>query len=78
MLGGHVVGITCCPEVCLAGELGMNFAAVALPINIAAGIEDKITIVEDNIDEVRENMTKLMLDVLRSTIDDECTPPVML
>ena len=78
MLGGHVVGMTCCPEVYLAGELGMNFAAVALPINLAAGIEDKITLVEDNIDEVRENMTKLMLDVLRSTIDDECTPPVML
>jgi 5'-methylthioadenosine phosphorylase len=78
MLGGHVVGMTCCPEVYLAGELGMNFAAVALPINLAAGLEDKITLVEDNIVEVRENMTNLMLDVLRHTIDEDCTPPAML
>jgi len=78
MLGGHVVGMTCCPEVYLAGELGMNFAAVALPINLAAGLEEKITLVEDNIDQVRENMINLMLDVLRSTSDDECTPPILL
>ena len=78
MLGGHVVGMTCCPEVYLAGELGMNFAAVALPINLAAGLEDKITLVEDNIDEVRKNMINLMLDVLRSTNDEECTPPILL
>ena len=78
MLGGHVVGMTCCPEVYLAAELGMNFAAVALPINLAAGLEDKITLVADNIVEVRENMTNLMLDVLRHTVDEDCTPPVML
>jgi 5'-methylthioadenosine phosphorylase len=78
ILGGHVVGMTCCPEVYLAGELGMNFAAVALPINLAAGLEEKITLVEDNIDEVRQKMIKLMLDVLRNTSDDECTPPIML
>jgi purine nucleoside phosphorylase len=70
--------MTCCPEVYLAGELGMNFAAVALPINLAAGLEDKITLVEDNIDEVRKNMINLMLDVLRSTNDEECTPPILL
>ncbi|MBT3734411.1 MAG: hypothetical protein HOG25_07135 [Gammaproteobacteria bacterium] len=56
----------------------MNFAAVALPINLAAGLEDKITLVEDNIDEVRKNMINLMLDVLRSTNDEECTPPILL
>lgn len=78
MLGGHVVGMTCCPEVVLAGELGMNFAAVALPINLAAGLEDKINIVEDNIDVVREKMIKLMLDVLKNTTDDECVPPKLL
>jgi 5'-methylthioadenosine phosphorylase len=78
MLGGHVVGMTCCPEVYLAGELGMNFAAVALPINLAAGLEENITLVEDNIGEVRENMIKLMLDVLRTTSDDDCTPPLLL
>lgn len=78
MLGGHVVGMTCCPEVFLAAELGMNFAAVALPINLAAGLEEKITIVEDNIDQVRTNMVMLMLDVLKNTTDDQCETPKLL
>ena len=78
ILGGHVVGMTCCPEVYLAGELGISFAALALPINLAAGLEEKITLAEGNIDEVRENMINLMVDVLQSTNDDECTPPILL
>lgn len=77
-LGGHVVGMTCCPEVYLAGELGMNFAAVALPINLAAGLEDKITLINDNIDQVRISMINLMIEVLQTTHDDACTPPVLL
>ena len=78
MLGGDVVGMTACPEIFLAGELGMSFAAVALPINLAAGLEEKITIVEDNVEDVRNNMINLMLDVLKSTSDDECHIPKLL
>ncbi len=78
MLGGDVVGMTGCPEVYLAAELGMSFAAVALPINLAAGLEENITIATGNIDEVRETMVRLMLDVLRETSDEDCTPPVLL
>jgi 5'-methylthioadenosine phosphorylase len=77
-LGGHVVGMTCCPEVYLAAELGMSFAAVALPINLAAGLEEKINIVAGNIGEVRSNMVNLMLDVLRQTTDSQCVPPILL
>jgi 5'-methylthioadenosine phosphorylase len=77
-LGGHVVGMTCCPEVYLAGELGMSFGAVALPINLAAGLEDKITLVAGNIDETRTRMVSLMIDVLRHTSDEECIPPLLL
>jgi len=77
-LGGHVVGMTCCPEVYLAGELGMSFAAVALPINLAAGLEEKITLVGGDIEQVRTNMVNLMIDVLRHTTDEECTPPILL
>lgn len=77
-LGGHVVGMTCCPEVYLAGELGMSFGAVALPINLAAGLEDKITLVAGNIDETRRRMVSLMIDVLRQTTDEECIPPLLL
>ena len=78
MLGGDVVGMTGCPEVYLAGELGMSFGAVALPINLAAGLEENINIATGNIDEVREKMVMLMLDVLKSTTDDDCTPPILL
>lgn len=78
MLGGDVVGMTGCPEVYLAGELGMVMGAVALPINLAAGLEEKITIHEGNIDEVRENMVRLMLDVLKNTTDEECEAPILL
>lgn len=77
-MGGDVVGMTGCPEVYLAGELGMSMGAVALPINLAAGLEEKITIVEDNIDEIRANMVRLMLDVLRNTNDAECEAPKLL
>ncbi len=78
MLGGDVVGMTGCPEVYLAGELGMAFAAVALPINLAAGLEENITIHEGNIDMVREKMVRLMLDVLKNTSDEDCKPPLLL
>lgn len=78
MLGGDVVGMTACPEIYLAGELGMSFAAVALPINLAAGLEENITIHEDNVDIVREKMILLMLDVLKNTNDDECQVPILL
>ncbi|MEZ5757922.1 MAG: MTAP family purine nucleoside phosphorylase [Emcibacteraceae bacterium] len=78
MLGGDVVGMTACPEVYLAGELGMSFGAVALPINLAAGLEENITIHEGNIDEVRAKMIALMLDVLANTRDEDCQVPILL
>ena len=56
----------------------MVMGAVALPINLAAGLEEKITIHEGNIDEVRANMVRLMLDVLKNTTDDQCEPPILL
>lgn len=38
LLGGHLVGMTGVPEVVLARELGMCYAAIALVTNEAAGI----------------------------------------
>jgi 5'-methylthioadenosine phosphorylase len=37
-LGGDVVGMTCVPEVVLAAEVGIPYAALALVTNMAAGI----------------------------------------
>jgi 5'-methylthioadenosine phosphorylase len=40
-LGGEVVGMTNCPEVALAREAGICYAAVALVTNWAAGVSSK-------------------------------------
>ena len=79
-LGGDVVGMTGVPEVVLARELGMCFAAVALSINWAAGLLPKIEIVEDKpqLATVRENLLKLCVAALRATKDEECQPAVLL
>lgn len=37
-LGGHLVGMTSVPEVCLARELGMCYANISIITNFAAGI----------------------------------------
>ena len=45
-LGGDVVGMTGVPELSLARELGLHYAAVALSINWGAGLEEELEIVK--------------------------------
>lgn len=80
MLGGDIVGMTGVPEVVLARELGMCFAAVVLSINWAAGITPNIEIVEDKTElaTVRQNVLKLCVAALRATKDEDCVPAVMI
>ena len=80
MLGGDVVGMTGVPEVVLARELGMCFAAVALSINWAAGIKPKIEIIGDKpkLETVRNNILQLCVTTLRATKDEDCQPAVLL
>ncbi len=78
MLGGHVVGMTGLPEVTLAAEAGMNYAAIALAINWASGMENDISIVEGHIETIRKEMLHLMIEVLRSTSDDACKAVTIL
>jgi len=42
MLGGHLIGMTSVPEVCLARELGMCYANISIITNFAAGISASI------------------------------------
>ncbi len=42
MLGGHVIGMTSVPEVCLARELGMCYGNISIVTNYAAGISPTI------------------------------------
>jgi 5'-methylthioadenosine phosphorylase len=59
LLGGHVVGMTSVPEVCLARELGICYANISIVTNFAAGISPKIL----NHTEVIEVMQRSITDV---------------
>lgn len=80
MLGGDVVGMTGVPEVVLAREAGLCFAAVALSINWAAGIKPTIEIVTDKTTLAQTRLTILQacIDTLRVTRDEDCTPAVLI
>ena len=67
-LGADVVGMTGVPEVPLARELGMHYAAIAFSINWAAGIQgNKLTIYEKEIEPLRQKILDIFVAVLRST-----------
>ncbi len=42
MLGGHIIGMTSVPEVCLARELGICYGNISIVTNYAAGISPTI------------------------------------
>ena len=71
-LGGDVVGMTCVPEVVLAKELGIHFAAVALSINWASGIEETMTIVEGDRGDLNSRLTDLFIKTLSTDIQFTC------
>ncbi|MEA4811489.1 MAG: MTAP family purine nucleoside phosphorylase [Anaerolineaceae bacterium] len=71
-LGGDVVGMTGVPEAVLAKELGIHFAAVAVSINWASGIEETMTIVEGNRGDLNKRLTDLFLRTLSQEKDFPC------
>lgn len=79
-LGGDVVGMTGIPEVVLARELGMHFAAVAYSINWAAGLEEEMSFVSDQMAEIRQLLALLLVNTLRKqdTMDCGCEKAVMM
>jgi 5'-methylthioadenosine phosphorylase len=79
-LGGDVVGMTGIPEVMLAHELGMHYAAVAYSINWAAGIESQIEIVKEGIAELLSRLLSLMLMTLqmKDPLQCGCADPIFM
>lgn len=73
MLGGDVVGMTGVPEVVLARELQMHYAALAYSINWASGITEKMEFVSERLDLIRTRMTALMFRVLQEPIEPDCS-----
>ncbi len=66
-LGGDVIGMTAIPEITLAKELDICFAAVAFSVNWAAGIEKKINFVEEGLGDLGKNLLALFIRALRET-----------
>ena len=71
-LGCDVVGMTGCPEVFLARELGMDYASIAIVTNWAAGIAQKVTH-EEVLEMMREKgpIAKLIIEEAISSIGEK-------
>jgi 5'-methylthioadenosine phosphorylase len=78
-LGGEVVGMTGVPEVVLARELNMHYAAVAYSINWASGMEEEMTFVSGDMQDLREKLSSLLLRTLQelTVLDCNCEKAVM-
>jgi 5'-methylthioadenosine phosphorylase len=71
-MGGDVVGMTGVPEVTLARELGMHYAAVARSVNWAAGVEKTIELIEEGWEETNANLLSLFMDILGKPLNLDC------
>jgi 5'-methylthioadenosine phosphorylase len=79
-LGGDVVGMTGVPEVVLARELKIHFAAVAFSINWAAGLEENLEFVDADMANLRQKLVSLLVQTLQQlgTLDCNCEKAVMV
>lgn len=72
-LGGDVVGMTGVPEIPLARELGIHFAALAYSINWAAGVQPgEIAFISQGVEELKANLLSLLVDALRAPFTPNC------
>jgi len=79
-LGGDVVGMTGVPEVVLARELNMHYAALAYSINWASGITEKMEFVDGQMAGTRQRMAALLVRVLQEadSLDCSCESALMV
>lgn len=74
-LGGDVVGMTNVPEVVLAKELGMCYAAVGIITNWCTGIKGEIALhdIQSTVSINKEKITRAFLRVFSEELDqDHC------
>lgn len=67
ILGGTVVGMTGVPEVTLAAEKGLRYAALSLIVNPAAGLSDEVITI-DEIDKIIKNSGEKVIKILDESI----------
>jgi 5'-methylthioadenosine phosphorylase len=70
-LGGDVVGMTAVPELVLAKERGLCFAAVGFSVNWAAGIEQRVQFVQHGLSELSARLLDLFIRTLREFASQE-------
>ena len=72
-LGGHVIGMTSVPEVCLARELGICYSNISVVTNFAAGISPTILTHSEVVEVMSASISRLRLLVVDSiaAIQDE-------
>ena len=73
MLGGDVVGMTNVPEVVLAKELGMCYAAVGIITNWCTGVKGDITLhdIQGTLSVNKEKISKAFLRVFSGELDQK-------
>jgi 5'-methylthioadenosine phosphorylase len=74
-LGGDVVGMTAVPELVLAKERELCFAAVGFSVNWAAGIEQKVQFVQHGLSELSTRLLDLFIQTLREVASQEVSQP---
>jgi 5'-deoxy-5'-methylthioadenosine phosphorylase len=69
--GCNIIGMTGMPEACLARELDMDYASIALVVNWCAGIEDSILDMEQITRTLERGMKTVirLIDTLLATSD---------
>jgi len=78
VLGCDVVGMTLVPELPLARELGMSYAALAFSINWGAGMKPNIEFLEGDVEKTKADMLRTMIATLETTSDNDCSPAKIL
>ncbi len=76
--GADVVGMTLCPELPLALELGMSYAGLAFSINWGAGMTPNIELQHAGVDEIKDKMLRTMIGALANTKNADCIPATIL
>ncbi|MDD2585326.1 MAG: S-methyl-5'-thioadenosine phosphorylase [Syntrophomonadaceae bacterium] len=73
-LGGHVIGMTSVPEVCLARELGICYANISIVTNYAAGISPGILTHSEVLDVMSksiENVRYMLMESIKYITDSK-------
>lgn len=66
-MGGDMVGMTAMPEACLARELEVCFAGIAVITNYAAGISERPLTVTEVVETMKTSMVRIK-DLLKETL----------